>query len=80
MALNHRSKNQTVSNPDIPDEFDADRIYAVINNNQDTVMIQQFAFRDIFHKAFEFFQNDVPMQKPVKKELPKNVMMHKDVK
>jgi hypothetical protein len=79
MAINKRSKNLTVSNPDIPDDYDPDRLYAVINNYQDTVMIQQWAFKDIFHKAYEFFQKDVP-QVPHKKELPRNVMMHKDVK
>ena len=79
MALNHRSKNFNVSDAAVPDDYDADRLYAVINNSQDTVLIQQWAFKDIFHKAYEFFQKDVP-QEPHKKELPKNVMMHKDVK
>lgn len=58
MAINRRSKNRTVSNPDVPDDYDADRLYGVINNFKDTVLIQQYAFRDIFHKAHEFFQKD----------------------
>ena len=79
MALNRRSKNMTVSNPDIPDDYDADRLYAIINNNRDTVMIQQWAFRDIFHKSYEFFEKDVAPAKPGEKEQhPNNVMMHKD--
>ena len=79
MAINKRSKNITVSNPDVPDNYDADRLYAVINNYKDTVMIQQWAFRNIFHKAYEFFQKDVtPSQQHGKEEWPKNVLMHKD--
>lgn len=79
MALNRRSKNATVSNEDVPDDYDADRLYAVINNNKDTVMIQHYVFQKIFRKAFEFYQNDAaataPQQGP---ERPKNVMMHKN--
>jgi len=79
MAINKRSKNQTESDPEIPDEYDADRLYAVINNNRDTVMIQQYAFRQIFRKAFEFYQKDnaAPMQQPNYRQ-PKNVMVHKN--
>jgi len=58
MALNKRSKNMSASSSDVPDDYDSDRLYAVINNGRDTVMIQQFAFRNIFHKAYEFFQKD----------------------
>jgi hypothetical protein len=65
MALNKRSKNRETSNPDVPDDYDADRLYAVINNGKDTVMIQQFAFRNIFHKAYEFFQSDSAVQGPM---------------
>ena len=76
MALNRRSKNINVSNPDVPDDYDADRLYAVINNGKDTVMIQQFAFRNIFHKAFEFFQKDGTRRQP--EQPAPNVMMHKN--
>jgi hypothetical protein len=65
MAINRRSKNLETSNPDVPDDYDADRLYAVINNGKDTVMIQQFAFRNIFHKAYEFFQSDSTVQSPL---------------
>jgi hypothetical protein len=63
MAINKRSKNLRTTNPDVPDDYDADRLYAVINNARDTVMIQQYAFRNIFHKAYEFYQSD-SMQTP----------------
>jgi hypothetical protein len=64
MAINKRSKNLSTHNQDIPDDYDADRLYAVINNYKDTVMIQQFVFRKIFHKAYEFYQEDEQTQKP----------------
>jgi len=75
MAINRRSKNRNVSNSDVPDDYDADRLYAVINNYKDTVMIQQWAFRDIFHKTYEFFQKDAT---PAKEERPKNVIINKN--
>ena len=79
MALNKRSKNVTVSNPDVPDDYDADRLYAVINNYKDTVMIQQFVFRNLFRKAYEFYQkDDSSALKATPHEWPKNVMVHKD--
>jgi Domain of unknown function (DUF4340) len=79
MALNRRSKNVTVSNPDVPDDYDADRMYAVINNYKDTVMVQQYVFKNIFRKAFEFYQKDNTQPKPSGNyEKPQNVMMHKD--
>ena len=78
MAVNRRSKNATVANPDVPDDYDADRLYAVINNNRDTVMIQHYIFRKIFRKAFEFYQNDAPAAPQQSNELPKNVMMHRN--
>jgi len=79
MGLNKRSKNITESDPDVPDDYDADRLYAVINDCKDTVMIQQFAFKKIFRKAFEFYQKDnaPPLQQPTY-EQPKNVMLHKN--
>ncbi len=78
MALNKRSKNVTVHNEDVPDDYDPDRMYAVINEYKDTVLVQRFAFRNILHKAYEFYQKDAapgPKTDPTKP--PKNVMMHK---
>lgn len=66
VAVNKRSKNITVHNADVPDDYDADRLYAVINNARDTVMIQQFAFRNIFRKAAEFYQQDAQPANPGK--------------
>jgi hypothetical protein len=63
MALSRRSKNLTVSNPDVPDDYDSDRMYAVINNYSDTVMIQHFVFQPMLRKAYEFFQKDEAAQK-----------------
>lgn len=60
MALNQRSKNITESKTGIPDDYDADRLYAVINNYKDTVMIQHFVFNNFFRKGLEFFQKDNP--------------------
>ncbi len=79
MAINKRSKNMTVSNPDVPDNFDADRFYAVMNDHKDTILIQQWAFRDIFHKAYEFFQKDGTISKPdfVHPDAAKATIMHK---
>ena len=64
MAINRRSKNLTVSNPGVPDDFDADRLYAVINDNKDTVMIQNYVFNGIFRKGREFYENDTTKAQP----------------
>lgn len=75
MALNKRSKNVTASDPDVPDDYDADRMYAVINNYKDTVMIQRFVFGKIFRKCYEFFQSDLaPVPQANPKELPKDLL------
>lgn len=62
MALNKRSKNRKSS--DMPDEvsedYDSDRLYAVMNNYKDTILIQQLSFQNIFRKANEFYTADVP--------------------
>lgn len=77
VPINKRSKNLDVSDPDVPDNYDADRLYAVINNKQDTVLIQRFVFKNIFHRAYEFFQSDV--EQTVTPELkPKNVVLKKN--
>ena len=78
MALNKRSKNRTVSNPDVPDDYDSDRLYAIINNSKDTVLIQQFIFRNIFHKAFEFYQKDDAPATDEHKPRPKNLIYQKN--
>jgi hypothetical protein len=72
MALNKRSKNVTSADHDVPDDYDADRLYAVINNYKDTVMIQQFVFGKIFRKSYEFFQKDGA--RPPKQAVPLSVL------
>ncbi|GAA4463893.1 hypothetical protein GCM10023093_13220 [Nemorincola caseinilytica] len=66
MALNRRSKNRKAS--DMPDEvheeYDSDRMYAVMNNYRDTIMIQQLSFQNIFRRAHEFYTADAPPPPP----------------
>lgn len=58
MPINQRSKNQSVSFEGVPNEYDADRFYATINNFKDTVIIQRASFDKFFRRAFEFYQPD----------------------
>lgn len=65
MALNKRSKNQKQSDiDDLPEEYDSDRMYAVLNDYKDTVMIQQMSFYNIMRKAKEFYTKDAPPPTP----------------
>jgi len=60
MAVNKRSKNQKSSSIDsTSQDYDSDRMYAIINDYKDTVMIQQLTFHNIFRKAPEFFRKDI---------------------
>jgi len=61
MPINRRSKNQQTADQDVPDDYDADRMFAIINGGQDTVMIQTQTFKKIFRKAFEFYQKSAPV-------------------
>lgn len=80
MAINRRSKNRETSNPDVPDEYDADRLYAVLNNYKDTMMIQHYVFRKIFRQTVEFYQRDAPGKKPDNNRPQQtNVIMHKNM-
>ncbi|HXS36982.1 MAG TPA: DUF4340 domain-containing protein [Flavipsychrobacter sp.] len=58
MPVNKRSKNLTASDPNIPDNYDADRFYAVMNNGKDTAMVQEYVFQKIFRNAYEFYEPD----------------------
>jgi hypothetical protein len=75
MPLNRRSKNANAPTEDIPDsKYDADRYFAVINNYQDTVIIQSSVFDKIFRKSYEFFEADpADMNSPIKL-LPEGVI------
>ena len=73
MPINKRSKNRLSTDDEVPDEYDADRLYAIINDNRDTVMVQTQVFMKILRSSFEFFQKDVP--RPVQNGDPKNVLI-----
>lgn len=64
MELNQRSKNMMAPSQVIPEGYDADRSYAVMNNFRDTVIIQHINFDKLFRKAYEFFEVD-PVQEPI---------------
>ncbi len=54
--LNRRSKNLETAMPNYPNQFDADKYYAVFNNDRDTAVIQRFVFEKIFRNGYEFYQ------------------------
>lgn len=58
MPTGKRSKNLATSSEGIPDEYDADRFYGVINNNKDTVILQNYTFDKMFRKGYEFYAED----------------------
>lgn len=59
MPMTERSKNtDTIRNKQVPRGYDIDRYYAVGNNFQDTMLIQEFTFGKVFRKAYEFYQED----------------------
>jgi hypothetical protein len=70
MPINRRSKNLLTPKEGIPDQYDADRFYATINNFKDTVIIQRNIFEKLFRKAYEFYQPDDTST--VQESLPQN--------
>jgi hypothetical protein len=60
MNLNRRSKNQLTGDDVIPDKYDADRMYAVINGGKDTVLIQTLTFFKLLRKSYEFYSENTP--------------------
>lgn len=75
MPVNRRSRNRLTANADVPDDYDADRMFAVTNNNKDTIQIQMQTFNKIFRNCFEFYQEDnVAREVPAP---PTNVLIHK---
>ncbi len=73
MAVNRRSKNQKKSDIDITSQqYDSDRMYAIINDYKDTVMIQQLTFHNLFRKAHEFYRKDIVPQKTATQSEGKN--------
>jgi hypothetical protein len=77
MPLNRRSKNKLTSNELVEDNYDADRMFAIMNNNADTVLIQTHTFRKILRGAFEFYLKD-SVQNVQAQPRPENVLIHKD--
>lgn len=63
--LDRRSKNLLTPKPGQPEEFDADRLYAVIHDGKDTVGIQNYVFDKIFRRGFQFYQQTVVDPLPV---------------
>ncbi|MCB0700190.1 MAG: DUF4340 domain-containing protein [Chitinophagales bacterium] len=58
MPITRRSKNMLTADPDVPDVYDADRLYAVFNNYKDTAIIQRRTFGKLFRKGYEFYEQD----------------------
>lgn len=56
MPVNKRSKNITMPTPGVPDDYDPDRMYGVINNYRDTVILQSQTFNKFLRKGYEFYQ------------------------
>jgi hypothetical protein len=80
MPINKRSKNLTQHNEDVPDDYDADRFFGVMNNNKDTVLIQNYVFSKMFRQGYEFYETDMQGKAPSDKYVqPKNVMIHKNL-
>ena len=59
MPMSKRSKNVDRITSDTTTKFDGDRMYAIINDEQDTVVIQTFVFDKFFRKGYEFYMNDL---------------------
>lgn len=79
MAVNKRSKNQKKSDiDDLPGEYDSDRLYAVMNDYQDTVMIQQLTFGNLLRDGRDFYRKDVapPSNGASQREIKVNVATH----
>lgn len=79
MPLNRRSKNMVITMQGVPDDYDGDHFFAVLNNKKDTAVIQEFVFKKFFRKAYEFYEADPPPSKQpqVPVQQPTNVIMHK---
>lgn len=76
MLINKRSKNHLVHSQGVPDNYDSDRMFAVVNGGADTLLIQTLTFNKILRKGIEFYQHDSPQnngdQLPRIKKVPLN--------
>lgn len=59
MFIGKRSKNQSLDSTVVPDVYDADRLYGIINQGRDTVILQSNTFDKIMRKGYEFYGDDV---------------------
>lgn len=58
MPLNRRSKNLLTPRQNYPNQYDADRSYAVFNNNKDTAILQNQMLDKILRAGYEFYEDD----------------------
>ena len=58
MPLNRRSKNLDKERSDTLSYYDADRMYGVANNKQDTLIIQIQMFQRLFRRGYEFYMHE----------------------
>ncbi len=75
IPINKRSKNRLTANPDVPDEYDADRLFAIANGGKDTILIQTQMFNRLLRKSYEFHQED--SKKPENQEKHSITVMKK---
>ncbi|NCX95473.1 MAG: hypothetical protein EBX41_03515, partial [Chitinophagia bacterium] len=54
MLLNKRSKNRAIPHEGIPTDYDADRLYAVLEPTHDTALIQMQTFEKLFKRCSDF--------------------------
>jgi hypothetical protein len=57
MPLTKRSKNIHLEEA----EYDVDRFYAVMNNFQDTAIVQRWSFENLWRRGFEFYEEEKPV-------------------
>ena len=58
MPLNRRSKNLDKERSDTLSYYDADRMYGVASNKQDTLIIQIQMFQRLFRRGYEFYMHE----------------------
>ena len=58
MPISRRSKNLGKEKTDTTSYYDADRMYGVVNNKQDTLIIQIQMFSRLFRRGYEFYMHE----------------------
>ena len=59
MYIGRRSKNQSLDSTVVPDVYDADRLYGIINQGKDTVILQSYTVDKLMRRGYEFYGEDV---------------------